>query len=64
MNYKFKCEACGGICERDIPMNEYGKQKDKQICSCGGKLVRVIEWTGSASGSGDGWCGKSSGNCI
>lgn len=28
------------------------------------KIERVIEWQGYASGSGDGWCGKSSGNTI
>ena len=64
LNYKFKCTSCSGTCERDIPLAEYDKQKDKQTCICGGKLVRVIEWTGIATCDGSGWCGKSTGSTI
>lgn len=64
LNYKFRCTACNGTCEKDIPLAEYDKQKDKQICICGGKLARVIEWTGIATCDGSGWCGKSTGSTI
>ena len=64
MNYKFKCTACNGTCEKDIPLAEYDKQKDKQICICGGKLARGIEWTGIATCDGSGGCGKSTGSTI
>ncbi len=64
MKYNFKCENCGKVQEVEIAIKDYDKEKDKQKCSCGGKLKRVIEWTGYAKGEGQGWCGKSSGNVI
>ena len=64
MFYKFKCESCGKVPEVEIAIKDYDKEKDKQECSCGGKLKRVIEWSGIAQGNGQGWCGKSSGNTI
>ena len=64
MNYLFKCPACNGTVEIDISINEYSEQKDKQICTCGNKLVRVLEWTGIATGSGEGWCGARGGTTI
>ena len=38
------------------------EEKDKQECSCGGKLKRVIEWEGIATAEGSGWFGKSDGS--
>lgn len=64
MDYKFKCEKCKNIFYIGIPVSDYDKEKDKQNCSCGGKLKRVIEWNGIATGSGEGWCGKSGGKAI
>lgn len=58
MNYLFKCNKCGKKQERDIPMSEYDKRKNNQVCECGGKMQRVIQWQGIAEGGGDGWCGK------
>lgn len=63
-NYTFRCTKCKKKEERNIPMNLYNKEKNNQICSCGSKMERVIEWTGIAEGNGAGWCGKSSGNVI
>ena len=41
------------------------KKKNNQVCpACNGKLERVIEWQGIATGSGSGWCGNSYGNTI
>ena len=63
MDYKFKCTKCRHIEQKDIPMSDYSKLKDSQVCSkCGAKTERVIEWTGMAEGSGDGWYGKSDGS--
>lgn len=64
MNYRFKCRECGAEEERNIPLAFYDEQKEKQVCACGAKMKRVIEWQGYAKSSGDGWCGKSSGNAI
>ena len=64
MFYKFKCENCGKVQEVEIAIKDYDKEKDKQECSCGGKLKRVIEWEGIAEGSGAGWCGARGGNII
>lgn len=62
MKYCFRCEKCNDIQNIEISMNDYDKLKDKQICSkCGAALKRVIEWNGIATGSGDGWFGKSDG---
>ena len=43
-------------------MSEYNHRKDGNICpDCKGPIRRVIEWSGVASGSGEGWFGKSNG---
>jgi len=65
MYYTFKCSECGKAQEVEIAIKDYDKEKDKQKCSCGGKLERVIEWSGIATSSNNnGWCGKSGGNAI
>ena len=65
MFYLFFCEKCHKNESRDIPMNLYDKEKNNQICSCGSKMQRVIEWSGIAESSNmNGWCGKSTGNAI
>ena len=62
MKYNFKCKKCGKTQEKEINMKDYDKLKNSQACDdCGGKLERIIEWQGTASGSGDGWFGKSNG---
>ena len=68
MLYRFRCPYCNYTTEIDIPIAEYDKLKDKQICpvcyavdSNQVLLKRVIEWTGIASGNGSGWFGKSDG---
>ena len=39
----------------DIKMADYDKEKDNQVCpDCNGKLERVIEWQGIATGNGAG----------
>ena len=69
MLYTFKCPSCNYATEIDIPMSEYGEQKNSQICpvcyavdSNQVLMHRVIEWTGIASGSGEGWYGRSDGS--
>jgi len=48
--------------ELDIPIDKYMDLKEKQKCPhCHKKLERIIEWTGVATGSGDGWYGRSDG---
>ena len=65
MLYLFSCSSCHKNESRDIPMNIYDKEKNNQICSCGAKMERVIEWSGIAESSNNsGWCGKSTGNAI
>ena len=65
MNYNFKCENCGKIVEEEICLKDYDRLKNRQTCpECGQKMKRVIEWSGIATGSGDGWVGKSGGNAI
>ena len=65
MYYTFKCSDCGKVQEVEIAIKDYDKEKDRQKCSCGGKLKRVIEWQGIATSSNNnGWCGKSGGNAI
>lgn len=68
MKYKFACPTCNRTFDIDIPMAEYVNLKDKQLCpvclaldSNQVLLKRVIEWNGIASGNGDGWFGKSTG---
>ena len=62
MKYNFKCNVCGAEEEKEIAIKDYDKEKDKQECSCGGKLKRVIEWEGIATAEGSGWFGKSDGS--
>ena len=69
MTYKFKCTTCNRTFDIDIPMAEYDNLKAKQLCpvclaldSNQVLLKRVIEWNGIASGSGDGWFGRSDGS--
>lgn len=65
MFYNFKCQNCGEVQEKEICVKDYDRLKNSQTCSkCGGTLKRVIEWQGIATGSGSGWCGKSTGNAI
>lgn len=67
MLYKFLCtnKTCKCEEEKNIPVADYNTEKEKQFCSnCGAKMKRIIEWTGIASGNGEGWCGKSTGNAI
>lgn len=64
MYYTFKCKSCGKEEERNILISDYDREKEKQVCSCGGKLERVIEWEGIAEGSGQGWYGARGGNVI
>lgn len=65
MVYKFKCTKCGKVFDVGIPIKDYDKLKNRQSCpECNGKMKRVIEWEGIATGSGQGWCGKSGGNAI
>ena len=65
MKYLFRCVDCGEEQEKEICIKDYDRLKNNQKCkNCGGVLKRIIEWTGIASGSGEGWCGKSTGNAI
>ena len=64
MFYTFKCSNCGKAQEVEIAIKDYDKEKENQKCTCGGKMERVIEWEGIATGEGQGWCGKSTGNAI
>lgn len=64
MKYKFRCAKCHKSEEREILMKDYDREKENQKCTCGGKMDRVIEWEGIATGEGQGWCGKSTGNAI
>ena len=67
MKYLFSCTNlnCNKKENRDIPMNLYDNEKDKQFCSCGAKMERVIEWSGVAESSNmNGWFGKAGSNVI
>ena len=44
-------------------MKDYVIEKERQFCTCGGKMDRVIEWNGIAeSSNSNGWFGKSNGS--
>lgn len=64
MIYLFKCtnKKCNKKEERNILISDYDKEKEKQFCSCGSKMERVIEWSGIATAEGQGWFGKSDGS--
>jgi len=62
MKYKFRCAKCHKSEEREILMKDYDREKENQKCTCGGKMDRVIEWSGIATGEGQGWFGKSDGS--
>lgn len=63
MIYRFICTECKCEEEKNIPVSDYDTEKEKQVCSnCGAKMQRVIEWGGIATGSGEGWFGKSDGS--
>lgn len=62
--YEFKCNKCDKIVDREIPVEKYEAEKYLQKCECGALMARVLAWHGIATGSGDGWCGKSGGNMI
>ena len=63
MKYKFRCAKCHKSEEREILMKDYVIEKERQFCSCGGKMDRVIEWNGIAESSNrNGWFGKSNGS--
>ena len=65
MKYTFKCPACKKTFDVEISMKDYDKEKNNQKCpECNGKMDRVIEWQGVATGSGAGWCGNSYGKTI
>lgn len=64
MKYLFECVVCRKTTEIDIKLENYYSEKERQRCPCGGKMKRVIEWQGYARGSGQGWCGKSTGDAI
>lgn len=64
MLYRFICvnKSCGAEEEKEIAIKDYDEEKEKQVCSaCGGKMQRLLEWSGIATGSGEGWFGKSNG---
>lgn len=53
MKYLFNCLKCGCDEEKEIPIADYDKLKNYQVCSnCGGDMKRVIEWEGLASNLG------------
>ena len=63
MLYRFICQNCKAEEEKQIAIKDYDAEKKKQVCTvCGGKMQRVIEWEGTASGDGDGWFGRSDGS--
>ena len=63
MLYRFQCTECKCEEEKEIAVKDYDTEKEKQACSnCGAKMQRVIEWHGIATGSGEGWHGRSDGS--
>ena len=54
MFYKFICtnKSCGAEEEKEIAIKDYDEEKEKQVCSsCGGKMQRLLEWSGIATSS-------------
>lgn len=65
MLYMFRCEKCKAEQEVVINIKDYDVEKNRQFCSvCGEQMKRVIEWSGIAEGSGEGWHGKAGSNTI
>ena len=63
MLYRFKCTECKCEEEKEIAIKDYDEEKEKQVCSsCGAKMQRLLEWSGIATGNGEGWFGKSDGS--
>ena len=64
MKYRFICTECKCEEEKEIPIKDYDREKKKQTCSnCGGKMQRLLEWSGIATSSNNnGWFGKSDGS--
>ena len=63
MLYRFQCTKCKCEEEKEIAVKDYDTEKEKQTCSnCGAKMQRVIEWSGIATGQGEGWFGRSDGS--
>ena len=63
MKYRFICTKCKCEEEKEIQIKEYDREKKNQTCSnCGGKMQRLLEWEGIATGNGEGWFGKSDGS--
>lgn len=53
MEYRWRCSKCKKECIKAIPIEDYDKEKHNQICpSCGAKLERVIEFSGSIGSTG------------
>ena len=47
MYYNFKCKSCNKVQEVEIPISNYDKEKEKQVCPiCKGEMKRVLEWQG------------------
>lgn len=65
MQYKFICNKCRIEYDISILIKDYDRLKNEQFCEkCKNKLERVIEWSGIAEGSGQGWYGARGGNVI
>lgn len=43
-NYSYKCNECGEIFDKNVPMSQY---KENQLCTCGGIGIRKITFSGS-----------------
>lgn len=63
MKYLFDCPNCGQKRYIDIPMSDYDKAKNRQVCTnCNSKMNRIIEFEGSVGTTGgyDAVVGKAS----
>lgn len=60
--YTFHCNYCNVDTDLEIPISKYDELKNKQKCPfCKKEIHRKIEWTGTATGYGSGWFGRSDG---
>lgn len=58
MLYKFRCKKCKKTELRSISIEDYDKEKSKQLCMiCGQPMERVIEWEGPCDMNGGGYEG-------